>query len=577
MPVPVSGTVSALGVWCAADARLDNRAELAAQLLRSNRPLPSDEDLLVLGYRRWGTRLPEHLEGDFAFVLWDASEQSVFAARDPFGVRPLFFTAVSEGLFLASEVEQLLSIAEVDRELDDCVVLDYLEGDHRFESETFFRAIRRVRPGHWLKATSSQLHEKRYWTPPEPARGLTDDDCRQEFRNRFRTAVARRLEGDRPIVAQLSGGLDSSSTVCMADAICGEASMPRPVVHLASAVYPGLACDETPYIDAVVRQVRFPHFTWDGASAGPLDQEQMCVGHPWASSSEQSLEGDFQLAHRIGAGAILSGFGGDEVLFERGVFRELARRGWWVTLLRQLIQGTGYSTHGRWFFLREAAGETVPSSCRRMLRRLWPRRTSAPPQWLRLREALATQQKEPDHAAVPEAMTAQVTWNWLTRPGFWWAVELQSLRAARQGLELRLPFLDRSLVEFVLSLPVEHRLPHGAMKQLLRRAMAGLLPDVIAHRRQATTFEPVLSGIFERNRVGWRTLLSEARWESGPYVDQSALRESFDRLERNSQQCSTDRSFLSLLDIAQLERWLREQRDRENPRIKETVHESVPC
>jgi asparagine synthase (glutamine-hydrolysing) len=566
---PLANCPAFVGV---ADVRLDNRQELTAELVGNDRGPPSDVELLLLGFLRWGEQLAHRLVGDFAFMIWSPEQRYLYVARDPFGTRPLYYSNSATRFAAASEVEQLLALEGTEDRLDDRAVLNYLTGAPCDPRQTLFAPIQRLLPGHWLRVTPERLVEERYWSPPfSVAVGRSPQESVEAFRHHFRNAVARRLVGDSPVIAQLSGGLDSSSIVCTANELLQPQKTGAPKVHVSSALYPGLSCDESVYIQPVLEQTGFPHEGWDGTAAAPVAQEQPCAGHPWAGHDPNTLEGDFRLARRLGAKAMLSGFGGDELLFEAGVFRELAQSGQWVTFIRQIWLGAHYSTRSRWSFLREALDPLVPMAWRQRLRDWRKVPADGPPAWLSHR----LQQLWRDApVGAPEAVkgldgaTAQQTWDWLTRPALSRAIELQVLRAARQGVELRYPFLDRTLAEFVLTLPVSHRLPEGRMKRLLRTAMTGILPPVIASRSQATTFNAVLVLLFEKNRASFHTFFTDGEWLAEPYVDRQTIFELFARLDHKSGKIAGPEKaehVLNLLDALQLERWLHTLASRKRP------------
>jgi asparagine synthase (glutamine-hydrolysing) len=552
-PHAVLADVPGQELVCVADARIDNRAEVAAALFGAGQSAPADADLLLHGYRRWGTGLADRLVGDFAFAIWDGPRQCLYLARDPFGVRPLFYRQDAHGLLAASEVEQLLALGEAT--LDGRVVLDYLRTDHRRPRETFFRGICRVLPGHWLLATRDTLQEQRYWQPP--AERHQAGDAPQQFHRLFAQAVADRLDPDGVVVAQLSGGLDSSSIVCMAAHLTEGAA-----VVAASAVYPGLDCDETRYIDTVIRRAGVRSERWDATTAPTLDAAGFCAGHPWAGTAPESLEGDLRLAGQLGATAVLSGFGGDELLFERGVFRDLAADGRWLELVHEALLAPRYSSRSAAFFLRDAVRSTMPDQWLRWYRRLRPRRPTAPqpPEWLGPALADVWTQGSPTEDPSPppgRSHTADLTWRWLTSPNLWWAVELQVLRAARAGLQLRFPFLDRRLAECVLALPYNERLPHGRMKRLLRSSMKELLPRAIVDRQGVTTFAAMVRRNFARNRPCLRNAFAGEHWLCGNFINREAAKKLFQMLDSAPEGFVDCHAIATVLDIAQFELWLR--------------------
>jgi asparagine synthase (glutamine-hydrolysing) len=241
------------------------------------------------------------------------------------------------------------------------------------------------------------------------------------------------------------------------------------------------------------------------------------------------------------------------------VFRDLAADGRWLTLLTQTVLGPPlYSSQSAASFLWEALRAAVPPGLRGLYRRLRPRCPPAAPDWLgpRLRRPWHEAVERPAERFRQSSCTRRHTWTWLTSPALWWSVEFQVARAARRGLEMRFPFLDRRLADFVLALPYQHRLPGGKMKRLLRDAMDGLLPVTIARRRHVTTFDCLMQHGLERDRELCRDLLFGTEWLSAPYVDQKAARQLFQQLDNPVGGLDYPQLMLAR-DIVQLEGWLR--------------------
>ena len=548
-----------LGVWVVGDVRLDNRAELARELVGTARdPMPPME-LLARGYERWGVQLASHLEGDFAFALWDSRHRTLYAARDPFGTRPLFYHRNCARLVLCSEIDALLRQPGVEWALDERTILDYLLGEYRHYRETFFRDIQRIIPGHYLLAKTNNVSELRYWHPPSQLAGLSEEECVGRFRELFKRSVQARLSSELPIVSQLSGGLDSSSIACIAGEICRERpSLPR--VVLASATYPGFACDETPWIDAVVQSLPFKCTKWDARSAvWPVDVGAV-LAHPWRDAQAGGASRAFEIAREIGGRVLLSGHGGDELLFERGVFQDLAAQHRWRALLREtLLAPTFYSSRTRGFFFFEAIRPIVARpALRRAYRRFRPRPATAPPQWLG--KGLLDLWSEPrppspfDEQASSRAQ--QSNWQWLTSAEAFWSMELQELDAARMGIEMRFPYLDRALVSFVLSLPCERRLPRGQMKQILRRAMSGVLPRIVAERGQVTSFSDSYCDKVRQNLAQVQATFDGSNWRCEPYVQRQRARDLLAAARIRTRAEDNWREWMRVWDIAILERWL---------------------
>jgi asparagine synthetase B (glutamine-hydrolysing) len=172
---------------------------------------------------------------------------------------------------------------------------------------------------------------------------------------------------------------------------------------------------------------------------------------------------------------------------------------------------------------------------------------------------LWAQRSPSEELALPprRSHTADFTWRWLTSPNLWWAVELQTLRAARVGVELRFPFLDRRLAEFVLALPYEARLPHGRMKRLLRYGMKELLPREVALRQGVTTFDAMVRRNFVKNRPCFRRVFADERWLCKEFINREAVKKLFETLDNRGESLVDCHAVATVLDVAQLELWLR--------------------
>ena len=354
------------------DLRLDNRDDLRAAL-GGGRQLDSDIAILLAAYERWGEQTAEKLIGDFAFVIWDARQREVYAARDPFGVRSLCYWSRTGKIVFATDAAQLLALPEVDRSPDPETVVGYLGWTFPRYGPTFFRAICSVRPGHYLRARAGFTREVEYFTPPsDEIHCARSEDYERRFSELFERAVRDRIDSKYPIVAHLSGGLDSSSIVCAADRIYRHEPGNRVPFVTASAVFPGEVYDETPFIDAVARHVTFPSHRWDGNVPSGREFSHPAIGIPGSSVTlPGGSVGDIETATDIGARVMLTGSMGDVVTGEIGLFNELIRRRRWFTILEQVLRGvTPRERNIRRFFLRRAVGEEAPASVKRAWRTL---------------------------------------------------------------------------------------------------------------------------------------------------------------------------------------------------------------
>jgi len=552
------------GIWCVGDVRLDNRKELHRVLRKENQPIPSDTELLVHGYLRWGRDLAEHLVGDFAFVLWDERNRALYAARDPFGLRPLFYHWTATRVVFGTEVAQILSLKDFKRKVEDRVVVDYLADNYTHDRETFFQDIFRVLPGHYLVCQSGKPREVRYWQPPPEEIHLgRPEDYFEEFRRLFEQSTADRLESDgRPIIAHLSGGLDSASVVCMADAIYGRASATKSPIYAASALFPGLACDETHYIDAVARKIRFASVRWDGTVPDWEDLKRPYLADPRRDEQSGFYSGLYNLASRENVRVVLTGEGGDQLLTEYGVFRDLAASHRWLRMFRESLSIHRSTKRGWKRWVKDGIRYTSPKLLQRAYSSFRAAQ-NAPPAWLVRRH----RELWPRVPWVPQVLsgnawhshTQQCTWGFLTSQYGCWVVEWQELWAARRGLRLRSPFFDQRLARFVLAIPFEHRLPGGRWKLLLRKAMADILPEEVASRDGLTVFTSNQNLQFSRQLPVLQSIISKGeRWCSEPYIDRFEAQKLLRELASEEMPSTDWRNRLVIWNIAMLEIWLRD-------------------
>jgi asparagine synthase (glutamine-hydrolysing) len=400
-----------------------------------------DAAAILDGWARFGVSIVERLEGWFAFVLYDPRSKSVIAARDAFGTRPLFLAEHGGRTWLASDIAALLR--HVPRDEDADAVADHLAGAYRGEARTFFRAVRRVPAGGlWVRGEGS-----RRWFHAPMVRPVAD--AVGGFRARLQTSVTAAVTARS--VVQLSGGLDSSAIAALA-----------PGCTCVTATFAGLDCDESEY--AAAAAAGHPWVRYDASVPVPLDRYPAEIAHPWRDMLASAWDGTARIARDRGADTVVSGFGGDQLLHEAGIVRDLARAGRWGGVFAEVL-GRSYTAATRRELALDAFAVRLPA-LRSLRRRMLGR---------------------PDPEDPPD-FTAAATWAWLTSPAMAWSVELQELQAARSGLMLRFPFLDAELARFVLGLPWPERVPRGAMKRLLRDAVPEL-PVLVRDRRRITSFD----------------------------------------------------------------------------------------
>jgi asparagine synthase (glutamine-hydrolysing) len=477
------------GLTLTADARLDNRQELLDALAADLSGTPGDADLILAAYLKWGERCPEHLLGDFAFVVWDPRNRRLFGARDQLGIRPLHYTRIGSLLGVASDARSLLQHPRVPRRVDLVAVGDYLSRITSEPDRTFFQDVHRVPPAHTLTATPESLQVHRYWdvvglTPLS----LSEADAAHRFLELFRQAVRDRLDAPGGSVGvALSGGLDSTSVAAVAAKEL-EQQGAGPLMACSFAFDGMKECDERPYVSALSNVlgietsfINAEHFWFLGdekAYAPPLETPTMS----WESSFQQMLRNFRQRGGRV----LLTGHGADDLLLgSRFVYADRLRRGDF-RVFGEIWKHSRSRQHGWRPFYRLLVEPQMDPGMASALRRRFSRGPSGIPPWIApdfarrigLAERLAAAERGPAETTARGQMRQRL----ISRPSYHRSIEWYDRNAETFGIEVRHPVLDRRLFEFIFALPPEHLFRLGERKQVMRRALAGILPDFVRLR-----------------------------------------------------------------------------------------------
>ena len=485
------------------DGRVDNRTELRSALESTGLLFRTDTDaeLILRAYTCWGEDCPKHIIGDFAFVIWDGRNRRLFCARDHIGAKPLYYYADRHRFLCGSELRQLLEHPAVPREPNEGMVGEYLACSITSQEETLYRGIFRLPPAHSLTVSPDGFQKKQYWTldPAQEISHPTDEAYAEHFSHLFREAVRCRLRSHGPIGAELSGGLDSSSVVGMAQSLLRERTAPDYGFETFSLVFPGLDCDESRYIDEVRR-------LWD------ITSSSVPPGNPHENSMQQIQQHmDFPdypnysmfdpllaAARAKGMRVALTGLGGDDWL--GGGFppyADLLCEGQWLPLLREIRQDVG--DLGFYSIFKQTVAPLLPRRIHHAY--TWAFKRNGVPSWIdagfarrvNLAERLrAKPGEQPFNSYVQQdrfllyKSGEQVHSN-----------EMAERASSRFGIESRHPFNDRRLMEFAIALPQEQRRRGAHQKFILRQAMQGLLPETVRQRRTKAEFSHTFAQAFD--------------------------------------------------------------------------------
>jgi asparagine synthase (glutamine-hydrolysing) len=548
------------------DVRLYNRPELKQALDIAAQDDLTDLELAWLSYLRWGNESPKHLIGDFAFLVWNSDRRVLFAARDHMGVRPLYYLRRSKEIFVASDVRQLLTLIERSHEsINDHKLVERLSRCSRTHGQTYFKEIACLRPGHFLAGSNSEVSQERYWLPriESPVRQSYADDC-EELRGIFRRAVRDRLEADYPLILHSSGGFDSSTIVMLANEVY-EREPHRPELVTAAATMIGMPCDDSFYMDVVKARTRFENVRWSAFEDNFADLEAPSPAYPGERRGPGGgPRGDLILARQRGARVLISGLWGDSVLFAWGIFRDLFRH----LRLGALIEET-FGQQSLPAALRRLAKASLGAFSPRMALNVLGRRASRsgpPPAWLgpQLRGIFPPPIERLDPPAIgwPSHFSCEF-WARLTSPQAAHSTDAMMRYGAEDGIEVRMPYADVRLIERILTIPWDRRLPNGDSRRLGRDAMGKWLPKEFENRLDQGSAMPLWGRAARQMLPRVDAILSHGRWLSGPYVNRAVAREIVRECLQLGE-AADPRECLTAVDFGVVEAWLRRAFDYDN-------------
>ncbi len=486
----------------------------------------SDTEVLAHGWEEWGDTLPEHLDGMFAFAVWDEGRARLFLARDRAGKKPLYLARAGGRLAFASEIKALLALDGAPFEVREEAVPSYLAYGYVPGTETFYRGIEKLPPATCLTLEGDREARRTYWAldwrPASPDAAGTGGTSRagdsatapaERVRALLGDAVERRLVADVPLGAFLSGGIDSTIVVgLMRECVEG----PLHTFSLGFADDP--TYDETSFARMAAHRFGTDHteFTVEAQSVELVDELVEAYDEPFGDSSAIPTHIVSRLT-REHVTVALTGDGGDEMFcgYPRFVGMAVAERmGRWPAAVgdaigRRLPHHPDFR-HPMRRFQRFFAAAALPAE-ERMLRWIGylpeVERYLRPDLAARVDRARLTESfRAPwERLAGASPLTRAMGLNFET-----YLPEDLLVKADRcsmaHGLELRSPFLDTALMEFATGLPDRVRRRGGTLKWLLRHAFADLLPPGIAKRGKWGFGVPLPTWF----RTHWRSLF-EAR------------------------------------------------------------------
>ncbi len=518
--------MSADGMHCISfNGEIYNYRELRCELEQQGRQFRSDSDTEVLLhlYAVVGREMLHKLRGMFAFVIWDASRREVFAARDPMGIKPLYYADTGGSLWLASQVKALRDLPAIDVRPDPAGYAGFFLWGSVPEPYTTFRGIRALPAGCSLvQGSDTALRIQRYFDLPSEisqacARPLLRvEEAREWLRAAVLDSVKHHLIADVPVAVFLSSGIDSCALAALA---CEGSSLPPRSFTLGFEEFRGTSADEVPLAEKLAARLGMPHTTaWV-----KREQFQAASAALFEAMDQPTIDGVnvyfvAQQAARHGLKVALSGLGGDELFAGYPSFQDLPR------MVRWLRPAANLPALGRWFrqsseaFLASRTspkyaglleyGGTLAGAylLRRGMFMPWELPRVMDPESAReglesLHTLAKLNQTIPKDTSSQRAISAlELSWymrNQLLRDADW--------AGMAHSLEIRLPLVDITLLRAWATIAARYP---GLNKGDLAAAPANALPPAIISRPKTGFSVPVrdwigLGHIGERGLRGW--------------------------------------------------------------------------
>jgi asparagine synthase (glutamine-hydrolysing) len=510
------------------DGRLDNFRELA-KVLGLNEVESSDSVIVLSAFRRWGEECFARFIGDWALSLWAAGEQRLFLARDHAGTRSLYYSRTKSrtqwgtylDTFKASGMELRLSKEYAAAYLSNSPVRDL----------TPYQEIRSVLPGHYVVACEEAISQRPHWSPVvrTSIRYQANTGYDEHFRSLFGQAVSRRTGPGQPTISELSGGMDSTSIVCMSDFLRRSANPDAEILDTISYFDDSeTSLNERPYFSLTEARrgkvgrhidVAFSHRSFDA----PISE---FGSYSFPGHDRFSVELEHTLLQSVwekGYRSILSGIGGDEVLGgipsgepELADYLVSGRLG---TFLRRAVE---------WSLPERSPLIATVSSTVRYTTRLYARgnpTNRAIPPWMskELRHSWSETRQATDTLPRRIGIAPHRLENALS----WWQI-METLPHLSPRIlfrpEYRYPMLDKDLVEFLFSIPPEQLVRPGRRRFMMRSALRGIVPvEILERRRKAFQLRATLNAIRAAQSKLDR-LFTGSRVADLGFIDVAALR-----------------------------------------------------
>lgn len=456
----------------------------------------SDTEVVVAAYDAWGRGCLQRFDGMFSFAIWDEKIKIFFAARDRMGEKPFYFSFTDDKILFASEMKALWAMG-IAKEANKSMLYNFLSigyTSNPFDpQETFYNNIYKLPAASFLSfsTASNEITIENYWQVfIQEKQSPSEESVFEEFEDLLSRSVQLRLRSDVPIGTSLSGGLDSSSIV----ALCNQHASGQYTHKAFTAVFPGFEKDESKYAALIAKQFNLDHHLVEtDISLLPelMDRVMFHQEEPFTSSSVLAQFKVFEAAKKGGVTVLLDGQGADETL---GGYTKYYRWYWRELYSQKRLSLTGEMSKAKALGIKESFDWKDKAAA------LFPQFSAAMQQSNKKRKAKSAVLFNDDFVYDNSknfyySLPAEFSLNSILHfnsfiYGLPELLQLADRNSMAHATEVRLPFLQHQLIEFLFSLPPHFKIKDGWTKWLLRKTMGNKLPAEITWRKDKTGFEP---------------------------------------------------------------------------------------
>jgi asparagine synthase (glutamine-hydrolysing) len=558
-----------IGNWISYNGEIYNYVELRRELGLDKFVTTSDTEVILHAYQKWGADCVNHFRGMFSFALWDETKQTLFCARDRFGIKPFYYTMRDGVFYCASEIKALLPFLErIETDLNG--FKDYVTFQFCLAGKTLFKEVSELLPGHALTIAGGKIDINKYWEVYyQPDFNHTPNYFYEKLRELIEESVKFHLRSDVPIGAYISGGLDSSIIASMASQVYKDGFLG---FHGKFSI--GKEYDESRYARALAEWRGFELKETDITVQDFIENIRKVIYHldfPTAGpgSFPQFMVSKLASQHRK---VVLGGQGGDEIF--GGYARYLIA--YFEQCIKAAINGSMHS--GNFIVTYESIIPNLVAlqNYKQMLQEFW-------------REGLFEEMDKRYFRLINRAnlMANEVNWEMLgeyspfktfqsifhgrnvgkesyfdlmthfdfktSMPAL---LHVEDRVGMAHGLESRVPFLDHALIEFVATMPADVKFKDGTMKHALKHTMQDVLPPAIRDRKDKMGFPvPFTDWIKNEAKDFVRDIFSSQKARQRELINNKVVLDGLEREEKYS------RKVWGLLCI---ELWQQEFHDQQN-------------